>query len=105
MQAKAVRFLEDVADDPDKADDFAAMTPEEYAEHKHIRISNRRRNKMPRTALAELQETIDDQAETISSVSELVEEALDPELTREEIVAKLKEISELVEGEEDEDDD
>ena len=34
-QEKAVRFLHDVVGDPDKADEFEAMSPEEYAEHEH----------------------------------------------------------------------
>jgi len=40
MQAKAVRFLENVVGDPDRAAEFEAMSPEEYAEHKGIKISN-----------------------------------------------------------------
>jgi len=40
MKAKAVRFLRDVVGDPDRAGEFEAMTPEEYAQHKHIRIEN-----------------------------------------------------------------
>jgi hypothetical protein len=40
-QAKAVQFLRDVADDPDKADEFESMSPEEYAEHKGIEIAER----------------------------------------------------------------
>lgn len=43
--------------------------------------------------------------ETLDNVESLVDEALDPELSREELVAKVKEISELVSGEEDEDGD
>jgi hypothetical protein len=38
MQAKAVRFLRDVADDPDKADEFEDMSTDEYAEHKAVNI-------------------------------------------------------------------
>lgn len=38
MQEKAVRFLRDVVGDPHRADEFAEMTPEQYAEHKHITI-------------------------------------------------------------------
>jgi hypothetical protein len=38
-QAKAVQFLRDVADDPDKAEEFESMSPEEYAEHKGIEIA------------------------------------------------------------------
>ncbi len=37
-QDKAVRFLRDVVGDPDKAEEFAAMSPEEYADHKRITI-------------------------------------------------------------------
>lgn len=42
MQAKAVRFLNDVADKPDAADDIEDMSVEEYARHKHITIANPR---------------------------------------------------------------
>ena len=38
-QQKAVRFLRDVVGDPDKADEFEAMTPEDYADHKQILIA------------------------------------------------------------------
>ena len=40
MQEKAVRFLRDVIGDPDRAEEFEAMSPEEYAEHKRIEIWN-----------------------------------------------------------------
>jgi hypothetical protein len=43
MQNRAVRFLRDVLNDPDKTDEFEAMSPEEYALHKRIRIENPRR--------------------------------------------------------------
>jgi hypothetical protein len=39
---------------------------------------------------------------TITEVSDLVDEALDPELTREELVAKVKEIQEALPEEEEE---
>jgi len=38
MQAKAVRFLRDVQGDEDKAEEFEAMSPEEYAERKHVSL-------------------------------------------------------------------
>jgi|GEM_PF-2472439 len=44
---------------------------------------------MPKTTKAQL-------ARNLDQVAELVDEALDPELTREELVAKVKEISEVV---------
>jgi hypothetical protein len=34
MQEKAVRFLQDVVGDPDRAEEFEAMSPEEYTGHK-----------------------------------------------------------------------
>lgn len=43
MQRKAVRFLNDVADKPDLADDIEDMSVEEYAKHKHITLSNPRK--------------------------------------------------------------
>lgn len=46
-----------------------------------------------------LQATIDDQAETLDQISDLVEEALDPELSREELVAKVKEIQDALPSE------
>ncbi len=38
-------------------------------------------------------------SETLDEVAELLEEALDPELTREELVAKVKEAADLASGE------
>lgn len=51
----------------------------------------------------QLQSELDDAQDTIQQVSDLVDEALDPELSREELVSKVKEISDLV-GEEEEGD-
>jgi hypothetical protein len=45
MQDKAVRFLRDVADKPDAADDIEDMSVEEYARKKHVTISNPRRTR------------------------------------------------------------
>ena len=50
----------------------------------------------------ELQNTVDELEGTIQEVGDLVEEALDPELSREELVAKVKEIQEAVGAEEEE---
>jgi hypothetical protein len=40
MQEKAVRFLDDVVGDPDKADEIEDMTVEEYADKKRIHLVN-----------------------------------------------------------------
>lgn len=45
MQAKAVRFLNDVVDDSDKADELAGLSVEEYAERKKLTISNPKKRK------------------------------------------------------------
>jgi vacuolar-type H+-ATPase subunit I/STV1 len=51
-----------------------------------------------------VQEEIDELGETLDQVADLADEALDPELTREELVAKVKEIADAVsvEGEDEE---
>src|SRR5262245_8751720 len=60
--APGLGLLRDVGD-PDRADDFDAMSPEEYAEHKHVEMKNpisrsvrkhQRRTKMARPNYAEL---------------------------------------------------
>ncbi|HEV2493292.1 MAG TPA: hypothetical protein VG204_09500 [Terriglobia bacterium] len=55
---------------------------------------------MPTVRRSQLQDENDELQGTITEVSDLVEEALDPELSREEVVAKLKEIQEAVAEEE-----
>jgi len=40
MRQRAVRFLEKVVDDSEKAEEFDNMTTEEYAERKRIRLTN-----------------------------------------------------------------
>ena len=47
-----------------------------------------------------LQDTVDELEGTLGEVAELVDDALDPELSREEVVAKLKEIQEALPEEE-----
>jgi hypothetical protein len=96
MQAKAVRFLQDVVGDPDRAEEFEAMSPEEYAEHKRIEIENpfsdrarssqRRLHMARRPTYAEMQDR----------VTELEEE-------NQALNDKLDSISDIV-GEEDEED-
>lgn len=53
-------------------------------------VSNRR----------EIKKELEDLNETLESISDLADEALDPELSREELVAKVKEIAEAAETEE-----
>lgn len=101
---QAAGFMDRIGE-PDRAQEFRRMSVEEYAEHRGITLTPnplRRRRIMSQTAgptKAELADTLDE-------VSELLEDALDPELTREELVAKVKEIADVASGEaEDEIDD
>jgi cell shape-determining protein MreC len=60
---KAVRFTRDVLDDPDRADEIADESLEDYAERKKIALANpRRKRNMARRAKTreELQDEIDD---------------------------------------------
>jgi len=50
--------------------------------------------------------TASEMSDTLDQIADLAEEALDPELSREEVVAKVKQLADLAAGEdEDEDDD
>lgn len=108
MQAKAVRFVQNVLQDDERAAEIAAESPAEYAEHKRIKvidnpavtILNMRRHSMAGviSTKAELEKLLDD-------VEGLSSDALDPELSREEVVAKVKEIYDLVSSDEEEDED
>ena len=96
MQAKAVRFLQDVVGDPDRAEEFEAMSPEEYAEHKRIEIENpfsdRARSSQRRMHMARRPTY----AQLEGRVAELEEE-------NQSLSDKLDSISDIVEEEEDED--
>ena len=94
---KAVEFLRRIGRDDD-ADRFESMDAAEYAEHKGAQlIQNRRRNDMAGNG-----PTKRDLEDSLDQISDLVDEALDPELTREELVAKVKEIAAVANGEEEE---
>lgn len=84
MGQKAIRFLENVVRDPDKVAEFEGMTPQEYAERKHIQIKNlsgihregkAMANKPTRAHLEqyveELEEQVSDLNERLDSISEL----------------------------------
>jgi len=89
---QAIQFLERVGGDSAK---FEAMDAREYAESRGAQVleNPRRVTTMTKQELAE----------TLDQLSDGLDEALDPELTREELVAKVKELSDLAAGEEGED--
>ena len=97
---KAIDFLRRIGKDDD-ASRFQAMSPEEYASHKGAQLlANplRRRTEMAR----DMGPTKGELADTLEHVVDLAEEALDPELTREELVAKVKELANVAAGESEE---
>lgn len=98
MKKRAVRFVQDVLGDPAHADEIENESVESYAARKRITIKNpeeRRSTAMEATMTkAELEDTLDD-------VEEILDDALDPKLTREELVEKVQEVYAIVAGEED----
>lgn len=47
-----------------------------------------------------LRDEVDNLNETLDGIGDLADEALDPELSREQVVAKVKEIADIASGEE-----
>jgi hypothetical protein len=97
---KAVDFLRRVGRDDD-ADRFEAMDVEDYAAHHGAELlpNPYRRSIMAR----QMNPTVGELSETLEEIADLAEEALDPELTREEVVAKIKELANVATGEAEQD--
>ena len=75
------------------------MSVEQYAEHRGLRLTNTtRRAFMPGETKGELADKIDE-------IESLIDEALDAELSRERVIAKIKEMRDVVEGEDEEESD
>ncbi len=94
-QKKAVQFTERVRDDPDRADEIAGMTPEEYAERRGFKIVNptgRRKILMPKSRSEliqenrELKEQVADLEDRLDQIADLsgVEEEAEPEETEQD---------------------
>ena len=97
-RGQAIQFLERVGGDSGK---FEEMDAKQYAESRGFQVLE---NPQPQKVVTTM--TKQEMAETLDQASDLVDEALDPELTREELVGKMKELSDLISGEEpDEDED
>jgi len=90
---KAIDFMERTGGDADK---FREMDAAEYAAHKGAELLQNPMKRKHKMTKSELSETLDELADGL-------EEALDPGLTREELVAKVKELSDIATGDADED--
>ena len=99
---RAASFIRNVLQDDDRADEVEDEGLEEWAEETGRTITNPQRTRKPTMASGptkgELQDTLD-------QVGGIVTDALDPALTREEVIAKLQEIDALINDDEDEDED
>ena len=96
---KAVRFVRDVLGDPDRADEIADESLEDYAERRKFEITNpKRRAIMPRKSVEDYR----------AEVADLKDQIADLEGENETLQEQLDSISEIVAPEdtdEDEDDD
>src|SRR3954452_8708650 len=95
MQRKAVQFVANVLDDPDKADEIEDLSVDEYAERKGIRLNpstHKEKNPMAtKPTNRELQDTLDDVATKVAQM-------LYPTLTRKEVVVIAQELDEVING-------
>lgn len=104
MLRKAEAFARNVLGDEGKASEFADMDVGEYAERRGITIQNAgtpgRSNEREAAIMTkpEMETLLDD-------LDELLDGALDPRLSREQIVERVMEASDLISGPEEEEDD
>jgi hypothetical protein len=101
MQAKAVRFLRHVVGDPEKAEEFEKLSPEEYAERKRIEIknpfqlaANHHRRRLTMATRQKLQDRI----------AELEEENQNLEEENQNLTDKIDSIVDIVSDEEEDED-
>ena len=95
---RAVLFLHNVLGDDDRASDVESQSLDDWAEQTGRTITN------PKRSLREMAQgspTKADLEETIDQVTDLVTDALDPALTREEVIEKLQEIDGILSGDDD----
>ena len=79
---------------PDRSQEFRSMSVEQYAEHRGLRLTNLRSRRAFMAA-----ETKGELGDKMDELESLIDEALDAELSREEVIQKIKEMRDVVEGE------
>jgi predicted RNase H-like nuclease (RuvC/YqgF family) len=94
-KGKAVRFVRDVLDDPERADEIAEESLEDYAARRKIQIMN------PRRRLEMAKKTIEDYR---AEVADLKDEIGELEEENESLQDQLDTIGDIVSGEEAEED-
>jgi hypothetical protein len=104
-KSQAAAFMERIGQ-PDRAEEFSDMSVDEYAEHKGLRLSNpqRRFKQMPRAKQTGPTKT--DLQDLIDSAIEILDDAYEPESTREDLAVAIGSALETLRGEaEDEEED
>jgi hypothetical protein len=105
MKAKAGDFLERIGD-ADRAEEFDAMSIDDYADHKGLTLSNpsrtskRRQSAMARSSgpsKADLENQLDE-------INDILSDAYDPESSREDMAAAIGQALDTLNGEGDEED-
>ena len=122
---RAVRFTKNVLHNDDRADEIADESVEDYAARRKLRIVNNPVSLSALTAVRDLLDFVDhsptsrkktnpmsttntntkaELQETVNEVADKISEMLDPALDRKEIVEKLQELDEMLNGSDDDDD-
>jgi hypothetical protein len=96
---KAVRFVRDVLDDPDRAEEIEDESIEDYAARRHFRISN---PKSQEYAMPSAKAEVTELEGVLGEVQDLLEEAYTPEATREDLAEAIGNALDVIEGEEEE---
>jgi hypothetical protein len=103
-KAQAASFMGRIGQ-PDRAEEFERMSADEYAEHKGLRLSNPRVMKR-REAMSDVTTvTKADLQDQIDQVLDLLEDAYQPESTREDLVEAVSQALDILRGEEEDEDD
>jgi len=74
---KAVRFVRDVLDDPERADEIEDESVEDYAERRKFEIANPRRRVSTMASKAELQDRIEELESENEELQSRLDEVLD----------------------------
>jgi hypothetical protein len=118
---RAVRFLQNVLDEPDRADEVADESVEDYAARRKFQLVNNPANPTHATQTWDVLEVVDNPPQrkghpmastiskaelqsTVNDAADKVSEMLDPELSREDLVRKAKELDSILNGDDDDDD-
>jgi hypothetical protein len=97
-KAKAADFMERMGQ-PDRAAEFADMSVDDYAEHKGIHLANPTRSKRRSTMANGVVTTKADLQDQIDQAIDVLEEAYQPESTREDVVEALSNALDILRGE------